>query len=102
DALRRDQPAGILEAEPEWFERHRLPAALGVIFVGVHRRDREDQVDDRIEPELARDLGAIAPAGQIVPRLRDARLPNAIRGHPLNEQLVHAWRVEAEGVDAPR
>src|SRR5437660_3205762 len=86
-ALGREQAARVLEAEPERLERRRLAAALRVVLVGVNRRDRIDQVDDRIEPELARDLHPIRPAGQIVPRLGDARLSDAVRGHTANEEL---------------
>ena len=65
-ALGREQPARVLEAEPERLERYRLAAALRIIVVGVNRRDRIDQVDDWIEPELARDLrpDSSSPAGR--------------------------------------
>ena len=98
-ALRREQAARILEAEPERRERRRLPAALRVIVVGVDRRDRVDQVDDRIEPELARHLHPVLPPGEVVPGLRDAGLADAVGGHALDEELIHAGRIEAEGVD---
>ena len=61
-AFRREQAAGIFEAEPIDFERRGLAGALGEIFIGVFRRDRIDDVRHRIDADVARDFASSTPS----------------------------------------
>ena len=70
-ALGRQQPARVLEAEPPDVERGGLAAALGVVGVGMDRRDRVDQVEDHAEPGGVRGVDPALPAGIFVPRIGD-------------------------------
>ena len=62
DAFRRDQGAGILEAEPLGPERRCLPGLLGVVLVGVLRRIRIDEIEDDVQPVPLCECQLLAPA----------------------------------------
>ena len=99
DALRRQQPAGVLQAQPVHRQRSRLAGAFGVILVGMPGRDRIDQIDQRREPDLAGEPHPGLPEGDMVPRVRYADLCHPGGGGELEKQPVHRRRVVLERVD---
>ena len=100
-AIGRQEPARVLEAKPVRCERNRLAGALGIIFVGVARRNRVDEVEDRRQPGLAGTRDTPRPARQVVPRRRNPRLLHTVRRNQVDAELVNFRRVEAEGVERP-
>ncbi len=99
-AIRRQQPARVLQADPIGRERDSGTDALREIRIGVSRRDRIGNVDDGVDTGASCSAGAKGPHRGIVPGVRDPGLANAGRAHQVPEQLVHHRLLETEQVEA--
>ena len=105
--LRREQSTGVFEATAIHFKRRSLASALGEVCVGVFRRHGIDNIRHRIDADVARNFNLPCPAFKLVPFFGDARLANAVCGHPFHEKAVHRPRREIEstetaGIEAQR
>ncbi len=100
--LRGEQAARVFQAQAIDFERRGLARAFGKIFVGVFWRYGIDNVQHRIDADVAGDFGLPLPAFELVPLLGNARFADAVGGHSLHEQAVHRARRDVEGAESPR
>ncbi len=105
-ALRSQDATGIFEDHPVDVQREGLADFCRVVFVGVARRDRVDEIDDRLQAGLLRLLDPPSPVIGIIPRVRDAHFFDADVGHASIEELVQCVRIDgkaaARAMDEPQ
>ena len=102
DPIRGDQAARVLQADARQVEGCRLSRPLRVVLVGMLGRHRVNEVDDGLEAGVPDRLHLLLPTRELVPFVRNSRLPHSVGAHALQVEPVQGIRCHLEGVEPSR
>ena len=94
--FRREQSAGVFETNPRNIELGGFPRALDEILIGVLRRYRIDDVQNRFEPGALGGRYGVAPERRRIRRIRSAQLVDAVGGEAFKPKIGDRRRRDLE------
>ena len=101
-ALGREQAADVFEADAPGLGRRGFLGFLGVVFVGVARRDRINQIRHRVHAMFFQIGDLFAEGVVVVPAVRRARQRQAVGDQPLDQAASRMqWGVFSKALCMP-